>query len=101
MVSEAEMPKFNAAKQALRDSKIPYTGFGTDRMNGSLLITFESQEIADKYVPIVEDLINVPFYVEIQGMDQVAISCASVDSDCADLSGGIGIKTQYSSASAM
>lgn len=80
-------------KQMIRDSKVPYYGLGTDMRVGALTIGFQSQEIADKYIPKLDRMLDVPYYIDIHQGD-VDRSCLSKTANCDPLMGGIEIGTQ-------
>ena len=83
------------AKQAIKESEIPYRGLGTDFKNGALVIGFKSQEIADQYIPTINTMIGVPYYLEIDVQDEF-LSCTTRPSDCDPSVGGVKISTQSS-----
>ena len=83
------------AKQAIKESEIPYRGLGTDFKNGALVIGFQSQDIADQYIPTINTMIGVPYYLEIDVQDEF-LSCTTRPSDCDPSVGGIKISTQSS-----
>ena len=83
------------AKQTIKESEIPYRGLGTDFKNGALVIGFQSQEIADQYIPTINTMIGVPYYLEIDVQDEF-LSCTTRPSDCDPSVGGIKISTQSS-----
>ena len=83
------------AKQAIKESEIPYRGLGTDFKNGALVIGFQSQEIADQYIPTINTMIGVPYYLEIDVQDEF-LSCTTRPSDCDPSVGGVKISTQSS-----
>ena len=85
------------AKQTIKESEIPYRGLGTDFKNGALVIGFQSQEIADQYIPTINTMIGVPYYLEIDVQDEF-LSCTTRPSDCDSSVGGIKISTQSSVA---
>ena len=83
------------AKQTIKESEIPYRGLGTDFKNGALVIGFQSQEIADQYIPTINTMIGVPYYLEIDVQDEF-LSCTTRPSDCDPSVGGVKISTQSS-----
>jgi len=83
--------------EKIRTSNIPFTGLWTDENSEAVGVGFESQEEAEKYVNVIETLIDVPFYVEVR-TPIIVDTCASLTSDCNPLIGGIKITTQYNSA---
>ena len=83
------------AKQTIKESEIPYRGLGTDFKNGALVIGFQSQEIADQYIPTINTMIGVPYYLEIDVQDEF-LSCTTRPSNCDPSVGGIKISTQSS-----
>ena len=83
------------AKQTIKESEIPYRGLGTDFKNGALVIGFQSQEIADQYIPAINTMIGVPYYLEIDVQDEF-LSCTTRPSDCDSSVGGVKISTQSS-----
>ena len=85
------------AKQTIKESEIPYRGLGTDFKNGALVIGFQSQEIADQYIPTINTMIGVPYYLEIDVQDEF-LSCTTRPSDCDSSVGGVKISTQSSVA---
>ena len=85
------------AKQTIKESEIPYRGLGTDFKNGALVIGFQSQEIADQYIPTINTMIGVPYYLEIDVQDEF-LSCTTRPSDCDPSVGGVKISTQSSAA---
>lgn len=64
-ISPEKLTKLIDAQNKLNDSNIPTIFNGINQMNSSLYIGFATQEDADKYKPAIEDLINVPYYIEI------------------------------------
>ena len=83
------------AKQTIKESEILYRGLGTDFKNGALVIGFQSQEIADQYIPAINTMIGVPYYLEIDVQDEF-LSCTTRPSDCDPSVGGVKISTQSS-----
>lgn len=58
-----------AQQQIVRDSNIPYHSLGTDMKAGALLVGFETQEIADEFIPTLNEILSVPYHVEIRAPD--------------------------------
>lgn len=83
------------AKQTIKESEILYRGLGTDFKNGALVIGFQSQEIADQYIPAINTMIGVQYYLEINVQDEF-LSCTTRPSDCDPSVGGVKISTQSS-----
>ncbi len=80
----------------IRESNIPFTGVWTDENGEAVGVSFENQELADKYAPIIETIIDVPFYVEIVPY-AVTTACGSLTSDCDPLLGGVRIVPKFDS----
>ena len=84
-------------QQIVRDSNIPYNGLGTDMKTGALAINFETQELADQSIPLLDEMLSVPYYIEISPAD-VDLGCTNLNSNCDPLMGGIEIGTQKPSS---
>jgi len=83
-------------KQLVRDSNIPYVSLGTDMRVGALTIGFETQEQADKFIPKINQILSIPYYVEIGEYEN--FGCTYLTSNCNPLMGGIEIETEKSSS---
>ena len=97
-MTQSEIQKFKTAQNLIDNSEIPTSGSSVDQRNGALMIGFKTQEEADKFIPDIENLIDVPYYVEVNHFT-VEDSCTNIDSDCNPLMGGIQIWVQYSGSS--
>lgn len=84
----------NAGHRLVTDSSIPFTGLGIDFRVKALNIMFPTQEIADQYIPQLDEILNVSYYIEIGKW--VDYNCAEQNSHCDPLIGGIEIDAEYS-----
>ena len=65
----------------IRESNIPFTGVWTEENGKAVGVSFETQQLADKYAEIIETMIKVPFYVEVRS-DVILDTCTSLTADC-------------------
>lgn len=81
-----------SAQKTLLEAEIPGVTFnGVDQANGALYVGFDTQNDADASIEAVEEVLDVPFYVEI-GIEE-NYACANRTDDCNPLQGGIQIVT--------
>ena len=95
-LSQAEKDLLHNAVIQIRESSIPFTGVFSDWNGEAVGISFENQTLADQYAPVIEAMIDVPFYTEIRG-PLILAGCASLTSNCDPLLGGVEITTDFSS----
>ncbi|MCE2507180.1 MAG: hypothetical protein J4F36_12100 [Nitrosopumilaceae archaeon] len=48
---------------------------------GALAINFETQELADQSIPLLDEMLSVPYYIEISPAD-VDLGCTNLNSNC-------------------
>lgn len=95
-MSQAEKDALYDAVVIIRESEIPFTGTASDQNAEAIKIYFETMEIGDHYAPIIDALIDVPYYIEVGGGITLS-GCASLTSNCDPLLGGVQINTQFNS----
>lgn len=95
-MTEAEKATLHAAVVIIRESNAPITGVASDQNNEAVRVYFENEEIAKEYAPVIEEMIDVPFYTDIRG-PIILDACNSLTSDCDPLLGGVKIQTEFNS----
>lgn len=84
----------STAQNILHDNHdtIPWNGVGIDYRNKALMVQFESNELAEKYIPDVKQIIgkDIPINV-IVGQNFFEAGCSSRYVDCNPLIGGLQI----------
>lgn len=89
-VTPQEKIALKEGRDLISKSDIPYIGLGTDYKTGAIQVDFESQKIADKYIPMLEEMLSVSFYIEIKDQD-IDLDCVHIRADCNPIVGGIEI----------
>lgn len=95
-LSQAEKDALHHAVIQIRESDIPFTGVFSDWNGEAVGVSFENQKLADEYAPIIETMIEVPFYTQIRE-PLILDACSSLTSDCDPLLGGVEITTDFNS----
>lgn len=95
-LTQAEKDALHNAVVIISESDIPFTGVASDQNGEAVKVAFETAELGDKYAPMIEQIINVPFYTTVEGK-AVIDTCNSLTSDCDPLLGGVRITTDFSS----
>jgi hypothetical protein len=99
-LTDVEKSKLYDGVVTIRESNIPFTGVADDQNAESIVIYFANEETAKEFTPVIEEMINVPFYTEIR-QNAVIAGCTSLTSDCDPLLGGVKISTDFTSSSNM
>ena len=95
-LTQEEKNELSAQVGVLADSNIPFSVTFSDQNGEAVAVGFETQELGDKYAPMLQELLDVPFYTIVEKPAKF-VTCSSQTSDCDPILGGVEITTKFNS----